>query len=812
MTSHHVAMATLWRSRRRADLVPGTPALAQEVVWLLADLWDEREDGLAERADALGDRLRDALRARGADAQHDLNGLLGLVLIALGLLARDSGAQPRDEALFAEGLETSPSHASPLHALALLHTGRTEDAGRVLAELGASADPHAAYAQALLTRQQDPHLTLKQLEAACARWEHDLKLARLRHDLAERLGKLTPQVWSGLGRALSAAGRYAEAIPALRRSELYDAPTFELLATAYESLGDLEHAAPLAAEAAGLLSSAELHLRAADAYVATGRHAQAARQVDKALEAADEHVVRFAAAQILLATGDMPRALELIRQVRADLPAEPQALAVEGIALFGVRDYDAAQRLLTRAHELLPGEPIVLRHLAVTQFNLNRLDLAGPLLNQALDLDPDDGWMLAVRGDLRRRLVDLPGAREDLERAHRAGFEEAWTLRLLAQVIEADDPDRALRLLDRSLTLDPGNAATHALRGKVLYDKGEPVEADAALREALGIDAHDPVALTKLTEAGLLHWGDEQIALVKAAIETAIARVPGDIPLRWAYRAILLEQGLAAAAREVEMQITGIEPRDGEDHRLVGIAYSELGDREAAVATFRQGLALVPNYADLHAHLGVELNLLGRHQAAEEELTKAVELDGDHAFALARLGNLLLAAGRYEDAEPYLEKAKDLWPDSDPLLDLAEVLRMTGRPEEGLELAKQAVELQESPFAVGSRGQLYYAVGDLTRAAADLKRAVEMDPDLDWARGTLAEVYRMTGELDAAIREATKAIRPKADNRWLLSGGGGAPPPPGPPRHAAPAVGGARRHNQPPPPRDQRARVTRRHT
>ncbi|MFD9946233.1 tetratricopeptide repeat protein [Nonomuraea sp. NPDC059023] len=771
MTSHHVAMAELWRNRRRADLVPDTGDLSQQVGWLLAGLWLEHSDGLAERAAALEDTLHAALKARSAHWHAELNGLLGLVLIARGMLKRESGDHAGSGDLFARALKVSPpSFSPPLYALAMLHTGRREEAARIVAEGGDAESPYTAYAQVLLAEAGDPYAALDLADRACARWEGDVRLSRLRLGLAERLGKLTSAAWRDLGGALLAADRHEEAIEALLRADRDDPDILEWLSIAFQNIGDDESAADAAAEAARRRPGAALHLDAADACARARRRPQAREHVDAALGAEEDHVVRFAAAQILLGTGDMDRALELVRAIRADLPDDTRALIVEGIALFGVGQVREAERTLATAAALMPDEPVVLRHLAVARLDLGLLEEAAPLLDHALELDPDDGWMLAVRGDLRRRLMDLPGAKRDLDRAASVGFENAWTLRAQAQVAEADDPAEALRLLDRSLELDPEDAAAHAARGKILHGLKRVQEADAAFRRALEIDPFDPRALTKLTEFWLPELPVADVTDLREAVEQAIERTPDDIPLRWAYSEILSVQEQAKDARDVARHITRMPPRDAEDHRLLGLAYSKLEEREAAVAAFRAGIELAPGYADLHAHLGVELGLADRREEAERELAKAVELNEDYPFARARLGNALLALGRFEEAEPHLRRAIELWPGvSDPLLDLAEVLRMTRRPEEGLELAEQAVRLQPSAFAIGSRGQLYYTLQRLEEARKDLERAIEIDPELSWARGTLAEVYRMTGELDDAIAHATRAIPQSDDSRWLLS-------------------------------------------
>lgn len=769
--THYVVLGELWRSGRRAQLVPSADAFGDRVGRILGDYWEERHDGLDERAADLTAELRTAITARAEDAHAELMAMHDLVVTVRGLLTLEAGDRARATDLLTAALAADRERADPaLRALALLHTGRLEEAERALDELGELDEAHEFYVRALLTKERDPAAALGVLDEACARWTGDLRLARFRHELAGELDRLTPEVWGGLGRALFDAGRYEAAADALGHADQDDVDTLLWLTDACSAIGDHARAAANATAAATRLQNPHLHIIAADQYSRVGdMDDEATAQVDEALKDAD-HVIRFGAAQILLSTGDAARARDLVRQVREIMPDDPRLMAVEGVALFGTMELEESEELLSAAFARLPDEPVVLRHLGVVLFNLDRLEEARPLLDQALELDPGDSWILAVRGDLRRRLYDLPGAKADLDAAADRGFETAWTLRAQAQVAAHEDPDEALRLLDQALEIDPDLSATHAARGEVLYAKGLYNEAGAAFSTAQGLYPYDPVALTALTGFWLSGWNDAEVEDAREVVAESIRRHPDYLPLRSAFCDILdrldrQEEGDAEAER-----IVALHPRDGEDYRLYGLALSRLGRRTEAVDAFRRGIDLAPGHAGLHANLGVELNLLGERESAEKSLLAAVERDPEFPFALARLGNLLLAGGRFDEAEPYLRKAVDLWPDEpDPLLDLSEVLRMTGRPLEALPLVEQALVLQESAFALGSRGQLRYAVGRLEEAREDLQRAVEMDPDLAWARGTLAEVLRMMGRLDEAIHHAGLALPGTPESQWLLA-------------------------------------------
>ena len=86
-------------------------------------------------------------------------------------------------------------------------------------------------------------------------------------------------------------------------------------------------------------------------------------------------------------------------------------------------------------------------------------------------------------------------------------------------------------------------------------------------------------------------------------------------------------------------------PQDAEAHYLVGLAYSELGRWEEAIASYKQAIGCKPDLAEAHANLGVASSQTGRHQEALVFLNEAVRLKPDLGRAYANLGVVYGAVG-----------------------------------------------------------------------------------------------------------------------------------------------------------------------
>ena len=83
----------------------------------------------------------------------------------------------------------------------------------------------------------------------------------------------------------------------------------------------------------------------------------------------------------------------------------------------------------------------------------------------------------------------------------------------------------------------------------------------------------------------------------------------------------------------------------------MGNAYSDLGDYENAIDSYRQAIKLDPTLSKPHNNLGLAYAALGRLAEAKAEFAEAVRLKSDYAEAQYNLGVAYLQLGRKQDAE-----------------------------------------------------------------------------------------------------------------------------------------------------------------
>lgn len=138
-----------------------------------------------------------------------------------------------------------------------------------------------------------------------------------------------------------------------------------------------------------------------------------------------------------------------------------------------------------------------------------------------------------------------------------------------------------------------------------------------------------------------------------------------------------------------------IDPRLGEAHIARALYLSSMGRRwDEADREYRQGLKLVPGYANAHHWFALVLNELGRFDEARVEIRKAGELDPLSQIISTNTGWVEYFARDYEAAISQYRRALERDPDFQyTWVLLADAYSMSGRHEEAIAAARRSLEI-----------------------------------------------------------------------------------------------------------------------
>lgn len=224
--------------------------------------------------------------------------------------------------------------------------------------------------------------------------------------------------------------------------------------------------------------------------------------------------------------------------------------------------------------------------------------------------------------------------------------------------------------------------------------------------------------------------------------------------------------GKFAASRRLAREAAALTPNAAEAHYNVGITLQVEGKPREAAKEFREAIRLAPGVANAYVALAKILLDQGDAASAAAHLRQAIELEPELAGAHEGLGEVKLARRDPETAIVHLEKAISLGRKTPHTYrSVAHAYTMTGQLPKAVTAFEHVVQLQPSDVAaLASLANILATCPD--PSVRDGQRAVEAArkaSDLMSGRrpellNTLAAAYAESGDFDAAIRTATRAL------------------------------------------------------
>lgn len=119
----------------------------------------------------------------------------------------------------------------------------------------------------------------------------------------------------------------------------------------------------------------------------------------------------------------------------------------------------------------------------------------------------------------------------------------------------------------------------------------------------------------------------------------------------------LLLQGRINEAIAQLSTATYLDPRLGEAHNLLGVAYAQKGLQDRAKESYERAVKIEPDDAQTLNNLGFSLYQNGHYRAAIDRLKRAVKLAPHDERILNNLGLALCRMGKFEEAYKHFARA-----------------------------------------------------------------------------------------------------------------------------------------------------------
>ncbi|HTQ80097.1 MAG TPA: sulfatase-like hydrolase/transferase [Thermoanaerobaculia bacterium] len=235
---------------------------------------------------------------------------------------------------------------------------------------------------------------------------------------------------------------------------------------------------------------------------------------------------------------------------------------------------------------------------ANTDLRAGRPAAALPILAEIVAADPANpvfhgklAQLYRERGDLIRAIPHYRQAAESAPKDAEAWYNLGITLEEAGQTAESQ------KALTAALTLDPSRPEVHNALGIVLLAQNNPAEAEREFRQVLALDPGDARAFNNL---GNILRGTGRLAEAEEAYRKAVAIAPRYAEAWNGLGTLAVERNQPRQALTSFERALALAPAYHEVRLNRAIAYEMAGDRNAAMAAYREFLAAAgssPQYA-----------------------------------------------------------------------------------------------------------------------------------------------------------------------------------------------------------------------
>ncbi len=585
----------------------------------------------------------------------------------------------------------------------------------------------------------------------------DYEAAKKYHDALVKAAQGSLFVKAELGRELLGRGIYDRAEIEFRELVKAAAGDNRALAPALRDLGQvlakqkkidealatLKKALAIAGGAAGVRS--EILLIMTDAFRAEGKLSELI-PILEAEKATDSQ--RLATLGGLYEeTGDVDKAIATYRKV---LAAEPRQIDVRLRLVHLLQtagELDAAIKEYEALIKAAPGNPDFVFELCETLIQRGDRPKALKLLTELEARAGNEPEILAAISDFYERVEEKDRALKVLQKlAQSAGGDPTYVVDLGDRYYQAGDKKKALETWARIKQIIPNRAKAASTLGEVYLDHDMPLEALAAMREAV-----------QLEPANVRYKKNLAVAIERTASTL------GSAPQRYAEARQIWEELLAAAGDTDKLLA-----REARTHIVT--LWSLAHELPTRIGPLTARFAANPPDIEAGRLLAEVQRRLHRLPDAESTLRRVTELAPGDEESLLALERILVMQQNVLGAIDVLAKLVEVNPKRarEYYQRMAQYAAELYRDDDAIRYAARAVELSPDDANGHQKlGDMYRRRQDFVHAIGEYRQAIAKNDRLFPVYFDLAELLLTSGQVDEADRLFRRVVRSSPDEELV---------------------------------------------
>jgi putative PEP-CTERM system TPR-repeat lipoprotein len=456
---------------------------------------------------------------------------------------------------------------------------------------------------------------------------------------------------------------------------------------------------------------------------------------------------------------DMPAALDAFTHAVDLRPNDVRGLLGRASVNIAKGNLEEARKDVDKVLKTSGEVPLALYTQGVIDYQLHKLDEAKESLTKVSTQLPQHLPTLYLLGAIAYQKNELEQAEYSLSKVVSATADNLPAIKLLAATrLKRGSPGETIDLLKPLAEKHQDDAQLFAILGSAYLKNKQYEEGIASLARAAEI-APDVASVRAELGLGKIAAGkmDQGVDDLKTAVGIDPKLIEADATI---VLAMIQQKKYDDAIAEAKM----LKSRRKDDplaDNLLGAAYMAKGDTEHARESWKNALAIKPDYTPASLNLAKIAMGQNKPNEAVESFEKVLKHDPKNLSALVGLAQIAEMKKDYVEMVQRLEVAKQKNPkDVTPALMLTRYYLAQAKGVKALEVANEAVgDNPDNLAALQNLGQAQMGANQAANAALTFKQLVAKLPENPELHHQLAQALYKRGDKAGAAKEWEEALK-----------------------------------------------------
>ncbi len=332
-------------------------------------------------------------------------------------------------------------------------------------------------------------------------------------------------------------------------------------------------------------------------------------------------------------------------------------------------------------------------------------------------------------------------------------------LKYAEALIQHDQPESALRILNKLGKIEASNYEFHLLKGSVFVSIDDIEKAKECFDKAENIAYDERNDVLQEISRILVENGEYELAI--EYLQSLYKLNKKNIQTIYDLASCYNNTGNTQRSIQLYQDYLDFDPFADSIWFNLGILYTQQEEFEKAIEAFDFSIAITNDFSSTHYYKAIAQMNLGKYSDAIETYKDFIDIDEESEEIYCFIAECYERMKDYDNSLLFYDKSIKLNPKyADAWYGKGIVLKLLGRFGESVRCVKKAIKNDEenSEYWYGL-GEIYLDTDNKKEALKAFRKALEIDPYDSEAWLNYSEVYYLQGKIDMAISTLNEAYQ-----------------------------------------------------